>query len=109
MSKYTYQPNQVWQRYNEAKINNPADAGTKITFYEESVVNISGQLICKPLTSCTAYIETGKSIPIINVTTNQPTGETITQDKLMQYLYSLYIQTAEERDAQTLGMFETGQ
>lgn len=109
MSKYTYQPNQVWQRYNEAKINSPADAGTKITFYEETVVNVSGQLIGKSLTSCTAYIETGKPIPVIDTTTNQPTGETITQDKLMQYIYSLYIQTAEERDAQTLGMFGTGQ
>lgn len=105
MSKYTYQPNQLWQRYNEAKINNPANATVKITFYEETVYNLAGQLVGQPLTSCIATIEPAKSIPVLDITNNQPTGETITHAQLMQYIHSLYIQTAQERDSENLGMF----
>lgn len=107
MSKYTYQANQMWQRYSEAKINNPANASVKIVFYEENVYNLAGQLVGQPLTSCTAHIEQAAEIPVVDVVTNQPTGETITHAKLMQYLHSLYIQTATDRDNQSLGMFNT--
>lgn len=107
MTKYTYVPNKSWQRCYEIKVNNPATTGRKITFYEELAVEVDGNLIVNPLTSCATPIEKNNTIPVVDTNTNQPTGETITQEKLIQYLHSFYIQTATNRDAQTLGMFNT--
>lgn len=105
MTKYTYVPNKSWQRCYEVKVNNPATTGRKITFYEELAIEVDGNLIVNPVTSCMAPIEKNNTIPVVDSVTNEPTGETITQEKLMQYLHSFYIQTATTRDNQSLGMF----
>jgi hypothetical protein len=68
-------------------------------FTEEKVVNLEGVKMLIPVGSCSKVFNPFDEITLINSATGEITGETVTHAKLYEILYSLYLQTAQERDA----------
>lgn len=92
---------QYWQRCNVAVINNPLDGVADITFHEQSVIRLdNGMTVKQAINACRAQFDAAAVVPVVDPSTGQPTGETFTHGKLYQYIYSLYIQTAQLRDQQ---------
>ena len=67
-------------------------------FTEEKVVNLDGLKMLMPAGSCAKEFENTALIPILNPVTGVATGETATHAALYTLLFSLYMQTATERD-----------
>lgn len=90
-----------WQRCYAVRIDNPLDATPVIFFNEELVVKVGTNIINKPNTVCSKIFNATETFELLNLDTNQPTGQTMTHQELYQALYSLYIKTATERDNYT--------
>lgn len=91
-----------WQRCKTAVINNPLNKEKSIYFEEERVISIGGQELKQPVGGCGVKFLINGSFPILDTSTNQPTGVLMTHNELYVALYSLYMQTALERDAKLL-------
>lgn len=92
-----------WQRCYQVIANNYLNTivpGTKsINFNEEEAVTIDGApRSLGPKTSCTLQYSPAGVIDILDPSTGEPTGETVTHEKIYQMLYSAYIATAKARD-----------
>jgi hypothetical protein len=98
-----------WQRCNNLGVINPLAGDTTllpgqptiptIFFSEEKVINLGGETIRKPAGGCQKEFNATDVIPLLNPSTNEPLGTTATHQDLYVLLYSLYMQTALERDA----------
>lgn len=102
----------TWVRCRAVTITNPHESqlvapgplstGVQPTAYfqEEQVVTLpNNQVILRDLGSCQKAFSPSAVIPLLDPTTGLPTGTTVTHGELYAILYSLYIQTATERDA----------
>lgn len=89
-----------WQRCNVVVVTNPLNGVPKISFEEEKVLSIGTNTIKQNIGGCSKVFNPTDTFPLLNPTTNEPTGATMTHNELYVALYSLYMQTAEERDAQ---------
>ena len=87
-----------WQRCFSVNINNTYSKIPEITFQEEKIYNLNVGRINNPIGYCTKQYNATESFPILDLDTNQETGQTMTHAFLYQALYSLYIKTAKERD-----------
>ena len=76
--------------------------GPTAFFTEEKVVTMDGADLRIPTGHCSKAFSPEALIPMIDPATGEATGETVTHGALYQILYSLYIQTALERDAAAL-------
>lgn len=90
-----------WQRCHTVTIRNPLDGAKKIEFAEERVIALDGEDMRTWVVGCERLFVPGEQFKILNPETNQPTGQVMTHAQLYQALYSLYMQTALERDAAT--------
>mgnify|MGYP003352253880 CR=1 FL=1 len=88
----------AYTRCNRIFIENPKDGSKRVTFNEEKLVNINGEAIKQEIGSCTAIFNPVEIIPLIDIATLEPTGETITHLDAYKMLFSLYIATAKHRD-----------
>lgn len=88
-----------WQRCKNVIINNPLVGQKSAFFQEERVISINGQNLKQPLDGCSKNFSVEGTFPLINPSTNLPTGQNMTHTELYIALYSLYIQTATDRDA----------
>jgi hypothetical protein len=91
----------VWQRCHTVQISNQLDQDKTIFFQEEKVYNLDGDDMKKYVDGCGKVFEAGKTFPILNINDGSDTGQSMTHDELYQALYSLYMQTAQERDNQS--------
>ena len=89
---------QSWQRCNNVMISNPLDGTPYAVFQEEIVVQMGPNKLRQPLTSCSKLFEPTTMVDIIDPSTGNATGEQFSHYDLYVYLYSLYINTAKERD-----------
>ena len=87
-----------WQRCKTVIINNPLVGLKSIFFQEERVISIGGQDFKQPLDGCSKNFSTEGVFTLIDPITNLPTGQNMTHNELYVALYSLYMQTALERD-----------
>jgi len=71
-----------------------------IIFIEETIAILGTDTIVLKESNCIKDFDPSGVIPILDTVTNIPTGTSITHAELYTILYSLYIQTAVERDAQ---------
>lgn len=99
-----------WIRCKQIEISNPlpSTAQKVVFFYEEKVVNIDGVSTTLPQGSCRKVFDpVAGSITMLDPVTGNPTGSTVSHLELYNILYSLYIQTATERDTspQTNSLF----
>lgn len=88
-----------WQRCHTVKINNPYDEQPFIEFLEEKVITLEGQSIKQWIGQCEKPFVPTDTFPLLDPVTNTPTGGTMTHGEFYAILYSLYMQTAQERDA----------
>jgi hypothetical protein len=88
-----------WQRCKTVIINNPLIGPKNIQFHEERVVILEGTPLRQGLDGCHKTFSSNGYFPLLDPSTNIPTGATMTHTELYTALYSLYMQTALERDA----------
>ena len=101
----------LWQRCRTVTITNPL-AGTETDphtgeaagpiayFQEQEVVSLpGGRLIIKDIGGCKKAFSAQAQIALRDPATGELTGETYSHAALYAVLYSLYMQTALERDA----------
>jgi len=93
-----------WVRCRAVTINNPLTDGTPMAYFqEEKVVSVEGSNLRVDSGACSKAFDPAGTITLINPETGEPTGETVTHADLYAILFSLYMQTALERDAAALG------
>jgi hypothetical protein len=92
----------TWTRCSSVYISNVYDSVPSITFGEQQLIVLENQnpLVVNTNNSCSALFDANGSIIVLDPATGNPTGQTVTQQQLYDILYSLYIATAAERDAQ---------
>lgn len=88
----------VWQRCHTVQISNQLGQDKTIFFQEEKVYNLDGDDMKKYVDGCGKIFVKGESFPILDPDSGSETGKSMTHDELYQALYSLYVQTAKERD-----------
>ena len=71
-------------------------------FTEEKVLNLDGANVQLPAGSCSKPFNPTDTITLLDPATGEPTGETVTHAALYGILFSLYMQTAVERDTTNL-------
>jgi len=89
-----------WQRCHTVTIQNQLELQKKIDFQEEQVIEIGGSVYHQWVAGCSKDYDATTSFPILDLTTGAETGQTMTHQDLYVALYSLYMQTAKERDSQ---------
>jgi len=89
-----------WRRAKKVIIDNPAHSSLPKTalFIEEDAVSINEKIISTDAGSVTAYFNPQDGIELRDPQTGEKTGVIVGQTYLYQLLYSLYMQTAENRD-----------
>jgi len=98
--KETTGPATAWTRANRVMILNPFEANIpkQISFFEETVVQVDDTVIKSDSGYCSTYFSPDKVLELRDPQTGEKTGETILQSKIYQAIYSLYLDTAENRD-----------
>lgn len=89
-----------WQRCRAVTITNPHGGQPMAYFQEEEVATYGANVLQRDVSSCQATFDPGAEIALLDVTTLLPTGQTTTHGALYQILFSLYMATAQARDAQ---------
>lgn len=87
-----------WQRCRAIEINNPYKGSATITMHEEVVADLGGDTYTKPNNGMHFAFDPTEAIPLLDPTTDMPTGVTMTGMEIYAALYSLYIKRATERD-----------
>lgn len=104
----------LWQRCRSITISNPHPAERNLrdprpnpppaaptaTFNEERVVELpNSEFLFTPAGECAKVFDAATTFPLLDPITGAPTGQTFSHGELYVILYSLYLQTATERDA----------
>lgn len=95
-----------YQRCKSLRIENPhasLQQTPTAVFVEESVIQSGGQTFLLDGGVCRAEFSTTAAIELRDPQTGEKTGQTMTHAELYQALYSLYLQTAIERDGYAPG------
>lgn len=87
-----------WQRCKTVTINNPLDGAKSVSFQEERIISLGGQNLKQPVDGCSKNFAADGSFPLLDPSTNLPLGASMSHTELYVALYSLYMQTAAERD-----------
>jgi len=88
-----------WQRCNVVHIDNPYNAQPTVTFAEEEVASVGNETFIKPADQIHFAFDPSVVIQLRDPGTGELTGQTMTGADIYAALYSLYIQSALERDA----------
>lgn len=101
----------TWTRCRAITINNPLPGkgpvdivtsqpiGPNCVFIEESALTVGTETLTFDSGGCQTTYVPDSVISLLDPATGNPTGETVTQEKLYQILYSLYLATAIARDS----------
>ena len=89
----------TWQRCHTVTISNQTGQVPSIIFQEERVIALDGEDIHQFVDGCTKLFDQEATFPLLDQVTNLPTGQVMTHAEFYAILYSLYMQTALERDA----------
>ena len=100
----------TWIRCRAITINNPLPGkgpvdivtgqpvGPNCIFLEETALATGTETLTFDSGGCQTIYTPSSIISLLDPATGTPTGETVTQEKLYQILYSLYLATAIARD-----------
>lgn len=89
-----------WTRCHTVTIHNALAGVPAIAFSEERVTVLAGETLHRWTDTLRKDFDMAGTFPLLDPSTNAPTGATMTHAQLYVALYSLYMQTASERDAQ---------
>jgi hypothetical protein len=90
----------MWRRCKQVIINNAYQATKQIMFMEEDIVVLDGRIIKNQSGTVFADYIPDYLINLRDPATGEKTGNTIPESLVYQALYSLYLDMAENRDAQ---------
>jgi hypothetical protein len=105
--KETTAPGTAWTRCNAITISNRIEGSKMFAleptptahFYEERVVSVEGAgNVCADIGRISKPFNPTDTITLLDPATGEATGETVTHGALYGILFSLYMQTAVERD-----------
>lgn len=90
-----------WRRAKQVTVYNPVNASAqkRIVFIEEDVVSLGETVLTKDAGFCETVFNKDSLINLRDPNTGELTGNTISQGIIYQALYSLYMSSAEARDA----------
>ena len=90
----------TWTRCSNIYIGNIYNVTPTITFGEQQLIVLDNipPMVVNSNTNCSADFDATANIEILDPTTGNATGQTVTQQQLYNILYSLYIATAKARD-----------
>ena len=89
----------AWQRCYQVVVDNSLEGQKSIRFDEEQVVQMADGNVFKALGPLPVNYDPTATIDVLDPSTGQSTGKTITHADLYDYLYSAYMQAAAARDA----------
>lgn len=89
----------LWRRCFRVIVDNPLGQAPSARFFEESVVALPTATMRSEAGAVAVEFDPDKMIMLRDPTTGLLTGAYVTQEHLYAALYSLYMQTALERDA----------
>lgn len=89
----------TWKRCKHIEIFNPLNTGKYARFNEEEIIQVNGRVLPSySAGSCETVFDPTANIMLRDVETGELDGTYVTQAHLYQILYSLYMQTALNRD-----------
>lgn len=92
----------TWQRCKSITIDNTRGSVPSVIFTEEAVVELGGLTVGSHAGYCSATFDPQNgSIPLLDMATGEPDGTAVSHAELYQILFSLYMATAQARDAQS--------
>lgn len=89
-----------YQRCHQVLIHNPLNGQAIIEMFEEVVATFGNAAYSKPSDGLRFAFDPAESIPLLDPTTGDSTGQTMTQEQIYRAIYSLYIAKATARDAE---------
>lgn len=100
MSNYQETTSQgtAWRRCNLITIENPMNGAQLARMFEEDVVRIDNRVIKSDIGHLQVIFSPDERVVLRDPDTGEPTGDYITHKTLYSMLYSLYMQTAIQRD-----------
>lgn len=87
-----------WTRCHTVTIHNALAGVPAIAFSEERVTVLAGETLHRWTDTLRKDFDMAGSFPLLDPVTNAATGQSMTHAALYIALYSLYMQTAAERD-----------
>lgn len=89
-----------WRRCETVTIRNTLNTVPCILFVEEDVAQIANTVMHNHVGVLVKEFSPTNTIQLLDPSSGEPTGDTLSHGELYTILYSLYIQTARERDTQ---------
>jgi hypothetical protein len=87
-----------WVRCNMISIFNPSDGAPSYSFQEEKIIEIAEEKIVQSFGSLYGTFNPANVVPVVDIVTLLPTGETFTELELYTMLFSKYMALANVRD-----------
>lgn len=89
----------AWRRCNAVALDNPLEGTRTVRFFEQDVAALGARVMATPAGFIEKPYDPAGVFPLLDPETAAPTGQAMTHAALYQALFSLYMQTAAERDA----------
>lgn len=87
-----------WRRASDVHIRNNYGTTPTITFTEERITKLENHIVSQQTSVLTEAFDQAKEIELINPSTGELIGISVTHMELYIMLHSLYIQLAKKRD-----------
>lgn len=89
-----------WQRAFRIVIENPYNSEKTVTFFEEEIVDIDGEVLKRPAGNLKITFNATDAFPGLDIDTGLPIGRDVTHGEVYSLMYSLYMHLAKQRDEQ---------
>lgn len=93
-----------WNRFKEIRICNPRNEAPYVICSEEQVVSTGGVEQRRDVGSMGFRFDPSVEFPILDPSTNQPTGQTATGAQVYALIYGYVMSEAARRDAPQVGV-----
>ena len=87
-----------YDRAYQIVIDHPLHRAPRATFFEERVITTPTGSLSRAVGECHLAYDPTALVPLLDPTTGDPTGQSVSMGELYAMLYSVYIHTATARD-----------
>lgn len=88
-------------RCSQIIVDNPLAGPPRVTYAQETIVGTdAGQVLHIPMQPVAQAFDPAVLIAVLDPGTGEPTGETITQDRIYALIYSAYLAAVTAAEAQ---------
>ena len=106
MSDYqeTTAEGKLWKRCRQLIIDNPHIGDKLVRFFEENIVTIGGMTVRSDAGFCQTTFASDALVPVLDIATQEPTGEMVPHARIYELLFSAYMHAARARDTGAVAM-----